>query len=74
LLIKENKDLSIQKKILLKEKEKLFVENKKFKSLNHRLNMDCKTLLDKLHVLKGNIRVFCRVRPQTPKEIKYKKA
>jgi len=51
--------------ILIIEKEKLIIENRKFKSLNYKMNMERKILLDKVHILKGNVRVFCRARPRT---------
>ncbi|CAL1679215.1 unnamed protein product [Lasius platythorax] len=63
------------------EWEKFKNENKILKNtcreletLNYKISSNLKTAHNKIIVLKGNIRVFCRVCPRTPKEIEQMKA
>ncbi|XP_076619691.1 protein claret segregational-like [Colletes latitarsis] len=59
-------DLEIQKK----NNKELNTTKNELQSLIHTMDMDRRVLHNALQELKGNIRVFCRVRPRTPCELK----
>jgi len=63
-------DLKLQKEI----NEDLSIVKEKLQALTHKMDKECRTLHNTIQELKGNIRVFCRVRPRTPKEIEQMKA
>lgn len=58
-------DLECQKKI----NANLSIEREELQSLTHKMDRERRALHNNIQELKGNIRVFCRVRPRTPKEI-----
>lgn len=57
-----------------KERNKVLNSLKEdLQSLTHKLDKERRILHNNIQELKGNIRVFCRVRPRTPKEIELMK-
>ncbi|XP_011635718.1 protein claret segregational [Pogonomyrmex barbatus] len=63
-------DLKLQKEI----NEDLSTVKEELQVLTHRMDKERRLLHNTIQELKGNIRVFCRVRPRTPKEIEQVKA
>lgn len=62
-------DLEIKTKII----EDLSNIKEQLQTLTYKMDKECRTLHNNIQELKGNIRVFCRVRPRTPKEIEQMK-
>jgi len=63
-------DLKLQKEI----NKDLSIVKEKLETLTHKMDKDRRLLHNTIQELKGNIRVFCRVRPRTPKETEQMKA
>ncbi|XP_029162708.1 protein claret segregational-like [Nylanderia fulva] len=63
-------DLEVEKK----QNEHLRTVNEQLQVLTYNMDKECRMLHNNIQELKGNIRVFCRVRPRTPKEIEQMKA
>ncbi|XP_043256727.1 protein claret segregational-like [Colletes gigas] len=59
-------DLEIERK----SNEELSAMRNELQSLVHTMDMDRRVLHNALQELKGNIRVFCRIRPRTQSELK----
>jgi kinesin family protein C1 len=57
-----------------KTNEDLTTINEKLQSLMYKMDKERRVLHNNIQELKGNIRVFCRVRPRTAKEIEEMKA
>jgi len=66
---KQLTNLKLQEKII----EDLRNEKEKLQALIHKMDRERRILRNIIQELKGNIRVFCRVRPRTPKEIEQMK-
>ncbi|XP_025997106.1 protein claret segregational isoform X2 [Solenopsis invicta] len=63
-------DLELQKKI----NTDLSIAKEELQALTHKMDKERRILHNNIQELKGNIRVFCRVRPRTLKEIEQMKA
>lgn len=63
-------DLELQKKI----NGDLNIDKEDLQILTHKMDKERRLLHNTIQELKGNIRVFCRVRPRTPKETEQMKA
>ncbi|XP_072751074.1 protein claret segregational [Anoplolepis gracilipes] len=63
-------DLELQKQI----NENLSNVREQLQTLTYKMDKECRLLHNNIQELKGNIRVFCRVRPRTPKEVEQMKA
>jgi len=63
-------DLKFQKEI----NEDLSIDKEKLQALTLKMDEEGRILHNTIQELKGNIKVFCRVRSRTPKEIKQMKA
>lgn len=57
-------DLELKKEII----EDLTNTKEQLQTLTYKMDKECRLLHNNIQELKGNIRVFCRVRPRTPKE------
>lgn len=68
LTVMEN-DLELQKKV----NEDLNTVKDELQTLTHKMDKERRLLHNTIQELKGNIRVFCRVRPKTPREIELMK-
>jgi len=55
-------------KELKKELQATIIKHKKLRALTHEMTKKCRILHNTIHELRGNIRIFCRVRPRTPEE------
>ncbi|XP_018406379.1 PREDICTED: protein claret segregational-like [Cyphomyrmex costatus] len=62
-------DLELQKKV----NKDLNIVKEELQVLTHKMDKERRVLHNNIQELKGNIRVFCRVRPRTPKEIEQMK-
>ncbi|XP_050458119.1 protein claret segregational-like [Cataglyphis hispanica] len=63
-------ELELQKQI----NENLSNVKEQLEALAYEMDKKCRVLHNNIQELKGNIRVFCRVRPRTPKEVEQMKA
>lgn len=63
-------DLNLQKGV----NEDLSIIKEKLQALTHKMDKERRILHNTIQELKGNIRVFCRVRPRTQKETEQMKA
>ncbi|GAB1865384.1 Protein claret segregational [Camponotus japonicus] len=63
-------DLELKKEII----EDLTNTKEQLQTLTYKMDKECRLLHNNIQELKGNIRVFCRVRPRTPKETEQMKA
>ncbi|KAM0736726.1 Protein claret segregational [Formica fusca] len=63
-------ELELQKQI----NEDLSNVKEQLQALAYEMDKKCRMLHNNIQELKGNIRVFCRVRPRTPKEVEQMKA
>lgn len=63
-------DLELEKKV----NENLKTTKEQLQILTYNMDRECRILHNTIQEMKGNIRVFCRVRPRTPKEIEQMKA
>ncbi|XP_012059989.1 PREDICTED: protein claret segregational [Atta cephalotes] len=76
LNLEQTKQLTVLKSDLeLQEKlnKDLNIVKEELQALTHKMDKDRRVLHNTIQELKGNIRVFCRVRPRTPKEIEQTK-
>ncbi|XP_006619626.1 protein claret segregational-like [Apis dorsata] len=62
------KDLETNLETEKKVNEKLITDKNDLQSLVHTMDKDRRILHNAIQEMKGNIRVFCRVRPRTPNE------
>ena len=62
------KDLETNLEAERKVNEKLTTDKNDLQSLVHTMDKDRRILHNAIQEMKGNIRVFCRVRPRTPNE------
>lgn len=75
-LSEQNEQLKVLKANLSSQKtinEDLNIVKNELQSLTHSMDKERRLLHNTIQELKGNIRVFCRVRPRTPKEIELMK-
>ncbi|KOC65509.1 Protein claret segregational, partial [Habropoda laboriosa] len=63
------KDLETRLEAQVKINENLNITKNELQALIHTMDKDRRVLHNAIQELKGNIRVFCRVRPRTPKEL-----
>lgn len=76
LVLKQSGELATVKQELVSEKDitkNLNTVIEELQTLSHKMHQECKLLHNNIQELKGNIRVFCRVRPRTPKEVEQMK-
>ncbi|KAG5348254.1 NCD protein, partial [Acromyrmex charruanus] len=76
LNLEQTKQLTVLKSDLeLQEKlnKDLNIVKEELQALTHKMDKERRVLHNTIQELKGNIRVFCRVRPRTPKEIEQTK-
>jgi len=77
LISEQTKQLTVLKTDLKLQKEMnedLSIVKEKLQALTHKMDKERRILHNTIQELKGNIRVFCRVRPRTPKETEQMKA
>ncbi|XP_076291014.1 protein claret segregational [Lasioglossum baleicum] len=67
--VSEIKDLQTNLELQRQLNEKLTTKNDDLQSLVHTMDRDRRALHNAIQEMKGNIRVFCRVRPRTPSEL-----
>lgn len=76
LISKQTKQLTVFKTDLQLQNEineDLSTVKEELQALTHKMDNERRILHNTIQELKGNIRVFCRVRPRTPKEIEQMK-
>lgn len=76
LLSKQNGQLTTLKTVVeTQEKinEDMNIKINELQALTHKMDKERRLLHNAIQELKGNIRVFCRVRPRTPKEVELMK-
>nr|XP_033334776.1 protein claret segregational-like [Megalopta genalis]XP_033334777.1 protein claret segregational-like [Megalopta genalis] len=67
--VSEIKDLQTNLKVQRQLNEELSIKKDELQSLVHTMDRDRRILHNTIQEMKGNIRVFCRVRPRTPSEL-----